>query len=74
MPKKKTPPKKVVKKQVKARPVKKTTKVASKSRTLSFWIGVITIIIMALFVFKYAQTKNYKSAADTHSGYMLPQQ
>lgn len=32
----------------------------AQSRTVSFFIGIITVIVLAFLIFQYAQNNNYK--------------
>lgn len=34
---------------------------STQSKTVSFFIGVVTVILFALLVFQYAQQNNYKT-------------
>lgn len=63
------PKKKTVKKSVKTAPkkVNKTNASSSSYRTLSFWIGVITLTILAFVFFYYTRDNNYKQALSAPS-------
>ena len=46
---------------------KKINNSASKHRTISFLVGIITVALIALAIFGIAQGKNYKTVLGTHT-------
>ncbi|HVZ12187.1 MAG TPA: hypothetical protein VG965_04110 [Patescibacteria group bacterium] len=69
MPKKKSAPKKVARKSAPKKVARSSsTKRANNSRTFSFWIGVITIVVIGILVLAYSQGNNYKNAISSYTG------